>query len=205
MGQFQSCRGRSGGPRLLLDLEVLPGLLQLLLHPVVVASLDIAVLALRASAALRSTPHPPPSRLLVDRDVLCARAIRRPPVLRSTRALLRRVIDRAWRSSLARSVIDRTWRPSLVQLRGDLSRRLLRSGPDRSCSAREPRPPRLRLLLHVLLEVGVAQLLPNRVHAALDALADARLLERPHHALPEFRQGFDEARGEDAPPTSLVA
>lgn len=208
MRQFQSSsRWRYRGSRLLLDLEILPGLLQLLLHPVVVASLDVAVLALRTSpAGLRSTRHPSCPQLHVDGDVLCTGEIRRSAVLlRSVRSLARRAILGSWRSSLARRAIHRSRRASLVQFRCNLTRRLLCSRPNRSRSARQPRPPSLRLLLHVLLEVGVVQLLSDRVHAALDGLADACLLERFHHALSEFRERFDEARDEVAALPSLVA
>ena len=204
MRQFQSSgRGRNRGSRLLLDLEILPGLLQLLLHPVIVASLDVAVLALHASpAGLRSTRHLCCPQLHVDRYVLCAGEIRGSDVpLRSARSLTRRAILGSWRSSFARRATGGSRRSPLIQLRCNLSRRLLCRRPDRSRSARQPRPPSLRLLLHVLLEVGVVQLLADRVHAALDGLADARLLERFHHALSELREGFDEARGEVAPLT----
>lgn len=76
----------------------------------------------------------------------------------------------------------------LVHLAGDGGGSLLRGGPQTAGGAGEPRPARLRLLLHLVLKVRVVQLGLNGIHAALDGLRNLGVLEGLLHAAGEGRQ-----------------
>lgn len=79
------------------------------------------------------------------------------------------------------------FRSRLIELVHQRRRRVLCHVPERTRCAGQPIPARLRLLLHVLLELRILDGRLHLVHTRLQRVANLRILDGLHHLAPHRR------------------